>query len=249
MSLSASSKKEQILQLARQDPFQKIEEIAQKVSTTPRYVRTILSESRLSLMELRKDYARRMEKKLGINVMVPSNQRLTEMLVTAGNTVAGDQIAVLKVTDPGAAEILNLPPSEPLLKVTRNHLVNGRPFYVTEVLTRLTVTVGEEVFTSDRPLREVLGLDIPGRTRFVERSLEVVAADERVASALGLRPGTPVFRAGNIIETDGQKVGIEYNLFNAFRVKFVLSGEAHYQVRLLEKGEDESSALRREVYP
>lgn len=56
------TKKEQILEDVRRDPFQKIDHLAKRADTTPRYVRTILSEANLSLMNLRRDYARKMEK-------------------------------------------------------------------------------------------------------------------------------------------------------------------------------------------
>ncbi len=59
----SKTKKELILENARKDPFLKIETIARKAGTTPRYVRTILSEANLSLMNLRKEYARKMEYK------------------------------------------------------------------------------------------------------------------------------------------------------------------------------------------
>lgn len=56
------TKKEYIIRLAKKDPFLKIEEIAEIAQTTQRYVRTILSEASLSLMNLREEYARKMEK-------------------------------------------------------------------------------------------------------------------------------------------------------------------------------------------
>lgn len=56
------TKKDFIIRLAKKDPFLKIEEIAQLVVTTPRYVRTILSEANLSLMNLREEYARKLGK-------------------------------------------------------------------------------------------------------------------------------------------------------------------------------------------
>lgn len=230
------TKKELILELAQKDPFLKVEEIAASVETTPRYVRTILSEARLSLMALRRSYARTMEQKLGINVTVAhATDRLTEVLLTAGNLVGEEHLRVLRVRCPEVAEILGLPVEEALLKVMRSHTVNGRPFYLTEVITQLNLTVREEMFTHDRPLRQALGLEVPGKTCFPERSFEVVPADELVATALDLRPGTPVIRAGNVIETEGRRVGVEYNYFEAYRVKFILSGNLEYSTRLIEK--------------
>ncbi|MFW6022903.1 MAG: hypothetical protein ACOCQW_05285 [Halanaerobiaceae bacterium] len=60
-NFSHKTKKEIILENAYRDPFLKIEDLSKMADTTSRYVRTILSESNLSLMDLRKDYARKME--------------------------------------------------------------------------------------------------------------------------------------------------------------------------------------------
>lgn len=64
MVVEEQTKKEQIINLAQNDPFLKISDIAAYVKTTPRYVRTILSEANISLMKLRKRYARSMERQL-----------------------------------------------------------------------------------------------------------------------------------------------------------------------------------------
>src|SRR5690554_4660504 len=55
------TKKEIIIESASRDPFLKVEELAETADTTSRYVRTILSEADLSLMKLRKEYARKIE--------------------------------------------------------------------------------------------------------------------------------------------------------------------------------------------
>src|SRR6056297_505519 len=67
MPINELTKKEQIINFAQNDPFLKISDIAEHVQTTPRYVRTILSEANISLMKLREKYARNMEKRLKNN--------------------------------------------------------------------------------------------------------------------------------------------------------------------------------------
>lgn len=62
-NLNYKTKKEIIIENAYRDPFLKIEDLAELANTTSKYVRTILSEANLSLMELRKDYARSIEDK------------------------------------------------------------------------------------------------------------------------------------------------------------------------------------------
>src|SRR5690554_2643931 len=61
VNINFKTKKDIIIENAYRDPFLKIEDLAQMADTTSKYVRTILSESRVSLMELRKEYARRIE--------------------------------------------------------------------------------------------------------------------------------------------------------------------------------------------
>ena len=56
--------KARVIKVVQSDPFLSIEEIAAQVRTTPRYVRTILSEANLSLTQMRKQYAKHMEHQL-----------------------------------------------------------------------------------------------------------------------------------------------------------------------------------------
>lgn len=230
-----ATKKEQIVHMAQSDPFLKVEEIAKMVETTPRYVRTILSEAKVSLTHLRRSYARKMEKKLGINVTVDTpNDGLTDVLIQAGNHVNGAGIAVYKMVDPESADLLGVNPREPLLKVARGKMVNGKPFYITEVITHLDLMVNEMALAGEVPLRTILGLEKEGATYFKQRSFQVVQADAMTAVTLGVEVGSPVVKAGNLIETEGRIVGLEYNIFDAYRVKFVFRDDAEYSLQLIE---------------
>lgn len=223
-----------MLELARRDPFLKIEEIAVHAETTPRYVRTILSEAKVSLMELRKNYARSMQRRLNVDVTV-RNQGLTDALADSGRAVSLNHLGVEKTIDPDLAQILHCTPDTPLLVVSRVRLVDGQPFFVNQVVTQRDLTVGADLMAVEKPLRQVLGLDLPGRTTFVDRSVEVRPADDSLASHLGLAPGCPVMQSGNVIVTDGERVGIEFNYFDAFRVRFVLTGASDYVLKVVEK--------------
>lgn len=232
----AETKKDLILALARRDPFLKIEEIASEAGTTARYVRTILSEARLSLMELRKEYARTMQRRLGVDVVVPdANRGLTQALTSAGRHVGVNQLGVVRSVNPELANTLGVPPSEPLLVLSRVRLVDQEPFFVNQIVTNQVLTVDPDVMEGERPLRQLIGLEIPGRTRFVDRSVEVIPADEAMAHSLGLEPGDPILKSGNLIVTDDEPVGIEYNYFSAYRVRFVLTNAAEYSLQVIEK--------------
>lgn len=241
MASQSVTKKEQILHLAQKDPFLRVEEIAARAETTPRYVRTILSEAKLSLTALRRRYARTMEQRLGINVTVDRSGRgLADALSLAGNQVGVRSLQVEQVVMPSLAEALQIDPGEPLLKVSRVRLVNNRPFFVNEVVTHKSLTVNEDAVSSEKPLRQLLGLEAPGETEFVDRSLEVERATPYVAAALGIPVGEPVIKSGNVILTRGERVGMEFNYFDAYRVRFVLAGVSEYTLKIVEKGDVEA---------
>lgn len=230
------TKKDIILGLARRDPFLTIEEIAKQADTTPRYVRTILSEARLSLMELRKEYARTMQRRLGVDVTVrDANVGLTDALTSSGRHVGVNQLGVVKTVNPELAKTLGVPATEPLLVLTRLRLVDKRPFFVNQVVTNQVLTVDIDVMESTLPLRQALGLEIPGRTEFHDRSVEVIPADDAIAESLAIQPGSPVIQSGNLIVTDGEPVGVEYNYFDAYRVRFVMTNAADYSLQVIEK--------------
>lgn len=236
MGVHSQTKKEHIVSLASKDPFLKVEEIARTVKTTPRYVRTILSESKMSLMRLRRSYARNMERRLGVNVTVPkSGTGLTGALAEAGNVVGVNHVRILKTVSPEFAKLLGVSPDEQLLQVLRVRMVNNVPFFVNEVVTNRILTVGEDMVSSDKPLRQLLGLELQGETEFVDRSLEVEPADEFVAVNLGLKVGSPILKSGNVIVTRDERVGLEFNIFDAYRVKFILTGVPEYSLQLVEK--------------
>lgn len=77
--LAHETKKDYIIRLAQDDPFLKIEEIAVMANTTTRYVRTILSEANLSLMDLREEYARKMEKYSELKILLSIRDSLIKV--------------------------------------------------------------------------------------------------------------------------------------------------------------------------
>jgi len=237
MSGVPETKKEQILHLARQDPFLKVEEIAARVQTTPRYVRTILSEARISLMQLRRNYARRMERRLGIDVAVRSGgPDLTSTLSNTGKCISVNEIRVHKVQREEWANLLQVANDEPLLMVSRVRTVDGQPFFVSQVVTTGDLSLSEEMLRGgDMPLRELLGLTQPNSTEFRDRCLEVEPADPYIAASLGVPQSEPVIRSCNLIITEGQPVGLEFNVFPAYGVRFVLVGDGEYELRVVEK--------------
>ena len=235
MSVAPTTKKEQILALARQDPFLKIEEIAATVETTPPYVRTTLSEAKVSLMELRRNYARRMQKRLheeGSTEVSPSGTGRSPVSSHRGLEV--DEIQVHKVQDAKLAILLGVATDESLLMISRVRILDG-----TRVVNRLVtpdgLSLSKEKLRGDLPLWKLLGLNGPGYTRLRERSLEVEQADPQIADSLGIMPGEPVLRSGHLIVSQGVPVGLEFNIFPAYAVRLILVGDGEYELKVVGK--------------
>lgn len=229
-------KKDQVIRFAQTDPFMSVDEIAAQVGTTPRYVRTILSEAGLSLLALRRSYARQMERRLGLDIRVArGGTGLVNALAAAGKRLETVRIRVTQVSDPELAEWLGVPPTAPLLEVSRVRVVNGRPLYVNQVVTSRDLTVSELVLTDERPLRETLGLGEPGAVVFDERTLDVVPATAYMAESLEVAVGAPILRSGNVIRVGTERVAIEFNYFDAARVRLVLEGVPDYSLRIVER--------------
>lgn len=231
------SKKDIIISYAKTEPFLTVEEIAEKASTTSQYVRTVLSTAGVSLTCERQKYVRgvRIDDKL-IHITIPkTDEGITSVLKAEGKDVSVEGIRIMQVSSPGLAALMHIEPDRPLLSISRVKCVNGRPFYVTKVTTYKNIAVSEDMLNIDRSLRQILGLEIEGSTIFVDRSLEVEQADEYLSGSLNIREGDPVFVAVNVILTNGERVGVESNMFNASGIRFVMGSDSHYSLQIMEK--------------
>src|SRR5690606_26644042 len=91
---------------------------------------------------------------------------------------------VVKVFEPTISRSLGVHPDEPLLKVSRVRFADGRPLLINELITHKDLMVGEDLINSDKPLRQLLGLERAGETMFMDRSLEVIQATPAIAASL-----------------------------------------------------------------
>ena len=133
--------KAKVIQLVQKDPFLSIEEIASQVETTPRYVRTILSEANLSLLQLRKQCARAME------------QQLKREIVPTAAQEYDPQLKLVKVIDPVAAELLDQDPDAELMKISRMQRLERIPIFC-ELITYLDLELRLDDLSG--PLRQIL---------------------------------------------------------------------------------------------
>lgn len=138
--MSNETIKARVISAVRSDPFLSIDEIASKVETTPRYVRTILSEAKISLLQLRKEYAKKMEKQLHPTTKQTDNERRYQ-----------SGLEITKIRDPQIAKLLNQNSDSQLLQVSRMDKKRHILIYH-EIITYLDLHLSGE----DGSLRQLL---------------------------------------------------------------------------------------------
>lgn len=130
-----------VISEVRRDPFLSIDEIAARVQTTPRYVRTILSEAQLSLLQLRKRYAKKMEKQLQL--------KADQMVVSEYDS----QLKVVRVQNRETAGLLKQEADCELMQISRMQTLNNISAYC-ELITYLELSLDN----LGGPLTELLSL-------------------------------------------------------------------------------------------
>ena len=73
------TKKERVIYLAQEDPFLKVDKIAQLAETTSHYVRTVIYEDDLSFIKLRKSYSMKKAKKKKKNKLLVESLELSDL--------------------------------------------------------------------------------------------------------------------------------------------------------------------------
>ncbi len=185
--------KAKVLQTARRDPFLSIDEIAAIVRTTPRYVRTILSESQVSLMQLRKSYAKTMEKKL-----TPLKQ------VTAPVTSFDPQLKLGKVKDPVIARLLAVDPNSELLQISRLQHVKDIAAFV-----QLTTYAQIRLTSLEGSLRQLVAHAGDGELEQKELWVEVVTNESELSQLLTTNDQQPLLKLCYLLYNDGIAVAVE----------------------------------------
>lgn len=212
----ADTKRSQIVALARRDPFLRIEEIAGRAETTPRYVRTVLSEERLSLMDLRRHYARTMERRL-------EGERPPHSIAWPPADWPSGPLSVARGREPEWASRLAADPTEPLLGVSRLRFMANRPILVERLVTAQTVRLVAAVAAGE-PLRTLLRTEGPDPDP-CEWSFDTVPAEAPWADHLGVAPGAPLARWAAAVGPLEAPVAIEIYLLDAYAVRWMTNGQ------------------------
>ncbi|HHY09537.1 MAG TPA: hypothetical protein GX528_03105 [Firmicutes bacterium] len=185
------STKEKVIAQARQDPFLTVEEIAKMAETTERYVRTILSEADLSLTQMRKTYARSLERRLG-------------RLVPKQDLPVQKELKISQLRSARLAGKLNLPQGQELFEIS--HLTTKKG-----VLSYVQLVTAEQVVLAPQRncLRELLPYPA-GEVYAGEQKAETVAAGPGLAEILDLLPDQRVLKISTLLHRGKEPIALEF---------------------------------------
>ncbi|MFW6264553.1 MAG: GntR family transcriptional regulator [Bacillota bacterium] len=157
MTIDELTKKEQIINFAQSDPFLKISDIAEHVQTTPRYVRTILSEANISLMKLREKYARNMEKRLKSDEHPELQAKVSLREEYSFNNLDISKIEIEKADENLYPDIESLREDDELIKIYQVQSVDNKPYCVHELVTYMEKDLNKERLANLDSIYDLLG--------------------------------------------------------------------------------------------
>ncbi|NLJ83579.1 MAG: hypothetical protein GX336_01545 [Halanaerobiaceae bacterium] len=220
-NLNYKTKKEIIIENAYRDPFLKIEDLAELADTTSKYVRTILSDANVSLMELRKEYARRIEEKK----YCPSDRIILNYLSKA---------SLFKKKNFSSSEVLYI--NNPLDVNNIAGQIQRNFFYQSYCLKVKKSTWGlASVFLDKRYFQEQEALSFEALLEIFNESLDgkeleisnldiiVDLATEQISSHLGIENFSPLIRIKQNLLLKGEIVVLFLLYFDARKISFSLS--------------------------
>ncbi len=178
--------KDRVIALAKTDPFLTVKELAREAGTSVPYVRTILSEAGLSLNEMRRSYARRLERTSGAGSAVEDIPVQAELTVTK---VAGARLA------PAVKEWAELE----LFQAGCLGRLGPVPCYMQLITPRELQLPADFDHLS---LRELIPAADPDRIEVSGQRAEVVAAPAQLCELLNLPQGAQAAKLTSFL-TDG----------------------------------------------
>ncbi|MCK4261126.1 MAG: hypothetical protein KAX49_19275 [Halanaerobiales bacterium] len=223
--ISTETKKEYIVRLAKEDPFLKIEQIANFAKTTSRYVRTILSEANLSLMHLREEYARKMEKKSESKILFSLNESLVNIHIQdKGNGPAFSYSAPkIEIVDSYKDVYWNYD-NVLLYRYFQHIYYYKKPIGIIEFITKVKLDV--EKLNQENGVFNLIGLN-SDEVRFASPEIEIgKLADLLSYKGLNfeLQPDDPIIKINAKITVKERILGEEIFYFPGEYVKLMIPG-------------------------
>ncbi|MFW6022904.1 MAG: GntR family transcriptional regulator [Halanaerobiaceae bacterium] len=173
MAIDELTKKEQIINFAQSDPFLKISDIAEYVQTTPRYVRTILSEANISLMKLREKYARNMEKRLKNDEHNELQAKVSLREEYSFNNLNSGNIHVELANENLFPEIECFNDDDELIKIYQIQFVDENPYCVHELITYMDENVNKDRLSNLESVYDLLGRKGINNLQFMNNTITI----------------------------------------------------------------------------
>ncbi|MFW5995956.1 MAG: GntR family transcriptional regulator [Halanaerobiaceae bacterium] len=173
MAIDELTKKEQIINFAQSDPFLKISDIAEHVQTTPRYVRTILSEANISLMKLRERYAKNMEERLEKDKGNNLQAKVSLRPEYSYNNHDTGQIQIEDCREKEFPDIQKIKDNDELMRIYQIKSVDDRVYCLHELITYMDSRVNRERLKNLETIYDLLGRKGIHRLQFMNNVLTV----------------------------------------------------------------------------
>ncbi len=180
MAINELTKKEKIINFAQSDPFLKISDIAEQVGTTPRYVRTILSEANISLMKLRERYARNIEKRLAKHSPPELQAKVRLRDEYSSQHLSSGEVIVEKIDKFSYDVIEKFKIDDKPYRVYQMQYVNNKPYCLHELYTYLGSDVNKERLDDLENVYDLLGRRGIHHLKFMKNYLFLKEPDQNL---------------------------------------------------------------------
>lgn len=184
--------KARVIALAQKDPYLTVKDLAREAGTTTRYVRTILSEANLSLHEMRRLYARRLERGTGADTQ-------EDLDVKA-------ELTIKKVLGREVRTDIRSWDDRELFLASRLHR-HGSLLGYDQLLTTQELRIGVE--SESQSLRQLLPLGCQKELEVAGHKAEVLPAPEKLGRVLALAQGEQALRLTTVLEVRQEPIALE----------------------------------------
>ncbi len=223
MPVEELTKKEQIINFAQNDPFLKISDIAEYVQTTPRYVRTILSEANISLMKLREKYARSMEKRLQTHDE-PEPDKVLKLKPFKGSMETGD-LGIDQMLDEEFEGLQKMGRDERLWRLNQVFYSNGNPCCVKEVIAFFGEDLVDVRLSSLEDVYELFSRKGINHLQYMDCVVRIDHVDDHIRKLLGIKRTEMSMVISRYIFMNKIPVGVENYYLCPDKVEMRFSGK------------------------
>ncbi|MFP4661428.1 MAG: GntR family transcriptional regulator [Halanaerobiales bacterium] len=223
MAIDELTKKEQIINFAQSDPFLKISDIAEYVQTTPRYVRTILSEANISLMKLREKYARNMEKRLKNDEHNELQAKVSLRDEYSFNNLDSGIIEVEVIDENEFPEIERFHDDDELIKIFQIQTVDDRPYCVHELITYMDKEVNKDRLENLESVYDLLGRKGINNLQFMNNTITIESPTEIIRRYF--QDADNILMSRRMVLLNKIPIGIERIYIRADLTKVEFAGE------------------------